>query len=435
MFCLAAHQPVGGSCWHRRNVRHALFRNSSALASPSSRVSKAEPHPARLDHRKVLCSSSVEAVTSTEPGLVFTAGDSECWDEGGVGSPVVSCFVGDNEQRWFMWYSGWKETKPIHSVLPSSGSVGVACSSDGVNWERVQISDNGPAQKGSAIQANEDWWTFDTCHLAASDVQILSNSSVSDGIGVYWMFYSGGSFEDAVAPNNMPGVREGEKIEGLRMRPGLAMSQNGYNWARIEGAHYTGALFEEDPDEKDWDELFGACPQVVNAGPRDLRMYYHSFDKNKGRYVIGLAKSKDGFEWKKSGPVLSGGEDSEFDGKGVASPFVTKDVDSGKFLMFYEAVDSKNERSVGLAVSDDGLMNWNRHPRPVLSKSGGSGWDCGSIGSPWAVSMAGGRWRLYYAARKDATGSWDGIGLALSVTDGETFEGIATEFKRRTGKS
>ncbi len=37
-------------------------------------------------------------------------------------------------------------------------------------------------------------------------------------------------------------------------------------------------------------------PQVVQAGPRDMRMYYHSFDQAKGRYVVGLATSPDGFK-------------------------------------------------------------------------------------------------------------------------------------------
>lgn len=57
--------------------------------------------------------------------------------------------------------------------------------------------------------------------------QILSNASVSGGVGVYWMFYSGGDFEAVAAPQGLPGVEAGSELEGLRMRPGLAMSQVG----------------------------------------------------------------------------------------------------------------------------------------------------------------------------------------------------------------
>lgn len=55
--------------------------------------------------------------------------------------------------------------------------------------------------------------------------QVLANSSVSSGVGVYWMFYSGGDFEAVPAPAGLPGVAAGAAVEGLRMRPGLAMSQ------------------------------------------------------------------------------------------------------------------------------------------------------------------------------------------------------------------
>jgi hypothetical protein len=35
--------------------------------------------------------------------------------------------------------------------------------------------------------------------------------------------------------------------------------------------------------------------QVVAAGPNDMRMYYHSFDARRQKYVVGLAVSPDGF--------------------------------------------------------------------------------------------------------------------------------------------
>lgn len=54
---------------------------------------------------------------------------------------------------------------------------------------------------------NGDWWWFDTCHCSVADVQILSSNSVSSGEGVYWMFYSGGSFEPVQLPAGMSQVR------------------------------------------------------------------------------------------------------------------------------------------------------------------------------------------------------------------------------------
>ena len=47
-----------------------------------------------------------------------------------------------------------------------------------------------------------------------------------------------------------------------RARPGLAMSQDGRNWARIEGPHHTGALFDVGQDGEP-DATFAASPQVL----------------------------------------------------------------------------------------------------------------------------------------------------------------------------
>lgn len=68
-----------------------------------------------------------------------------------------------------------------------------------------------------------------------------------------------------VVLTGVPGVGQGVTQNPAaclcRMRPGLAMSQDGLNWARIEGEHHTGALLDVG-EEGDWDELFIANPQV-----------------------------------------------------------------------------------------------------------------------------------------------------------------------------
>jgi hypothetical protein len=40
-------------------------------------------------------------------------------------------------------------------------------------------------------------------HLHLACAQILSSGSVESGTGVYWMFYSGGSFEEVEAPEQL----------------------------------------------------------------------------------------------------------------------------------------------------------------------------------------------------------------------------------------
>lgn len=188
----------------------------------------------------------------------------------------------------------------------------------------------------------------------------------------------------------------------------------------------------------EWDELFIGSPQVVAAGPKDMRMYYHSFDQKKNAYVVGMATSADGFKWEKKGPIFEGsvgsGSDDTFDSMGAGARCVVRDIDSKQYFMFYEAFcRSTNRRSIGLAVSKDGVKDWKRLDRPVLDRSVG-GWDSGSVGTPWAVSMAKGRWRLYYSGMSEDNvgGAWSGIGVAMSKVDSsENFLGAPVEFERK----
>ncbi|KAI8471882.1 MAG: glycosyl hydrolase [Monoraphidium minutum] len=410
----------------------------------------------------VKASTSIPAVGVDALGLVLGRGEEGSWDSHVVGNPVVRCYVGDNEERWFMWYSGASSGSASESsdggdaapsqppppglagVSPGAGSVGVAVSADGVIWTRGGGAVEG--SRGAARAADvgmcltptgaDYWWTLDTHHLAVSDVQVFSNSSVSSGVGVYWMFYTGGDFAPLEAPAGLPGVPAGAAVEGLRMRPGLAMSQDGRNWARIEGDHHTGALFDAgEPGE--WDELFAGHPCVIAAGPRDMRMFYHSWDARQGRFAVGLATSPDGFKWTKRGPVFDGSrEPGAHDELGAAACQVVVDPDNRRFLMFYEAVAADGTRSIGVATSADGRKGWRRAAAPLLAPSADAGaWDAGGVGAPCAVPMAGGRWRLYYAGRGrgggGGPGRWEGVGLALSEQGAA--DAAAQPFKRRTG--
>lgn len=163
-------------------------------------------------------------------------------------------------------------------------------------------------------------------------------------------------------------------------------------------------------------------------GPRDMRMYYTCWEPRLLRYVVSMAVSPDGFKWTKKGVVFdpaaaAGGQADAHDALGAASISVVRDVDNRQYLMMYEAVAADNRRSVGMAVSKDGT-SWKRYGRPVLlpaaaeaEAAGGVSWDGGDVGSPCAVSMSAGKWRLYYCGRKErGPGKW-GTGLEAGGSD------------------
>lgn len=67
-------------------------------------------------------------------------------------------------------------------------------------------------------------------------------------------------------------------------------------------------------------------------GPKDMRMFYHSFDSSKQKWTIGTANSKDGFVWKKAGPIFAGSDSgADFDGKGAAACHVVRDFQTKRY--------------------------------------------------------------------------------------------------------
>ena len=161
---------------------------------------------------------------------------------------------------------------------------------------------------------------------------MISSGNVSGGAGggIYWMYYQGGDKEEV------------DGVEGVRTRPGLCLSQDGRNWARIEGEHHTHAVLDVG-SEGEWDELCIRDPKLLLAGPKDMRLFYHSIDKTTDVSRIGVATSKDGFQWQKnsSGFILDAGPEGSIDDLGVKSPCVAR-IGRNEYVMFYEALSSKH---------------------------------------------------------------------------------------------
>nr|DAD34912.1 TPA_asm: hypothetical protein HUJ06_005552 [Nelumbo nucifera] len=371
--------------------------------------------------------------SSSSTGLVFDLGSNSCWDSREVGSPVVKRYLSDDAERWYMWYHGSSDDNP------TSGSIGLAVSGNGIHWERGTGHVRSSTDAGMVMNCSNDWWAFDTACIRPSEVVIMSSTKVRGSNAVYWLYYTGFNSEKvdfSVAPGitveNPERVykNDNEDTQGsiLKSLPGLAISQDGRHWARIEGEHHSGALFDVGSGVE-WDSLFVATPRVVFHSNGDLRMYYHSFDAGCGHFAVGIARSRDGIRWVKLGKIMGGGLDGSFDECGVINAHVVRNRRDGGYLMAYEGIAADGQRSIGLAVSPDGLKDWRRCGEDAVLKPSADedGWDNKGVGSPCLVQLEGSpdEWRLYY--RGVGKGGRTGIGMAVS--DGSE----ARNFKRWTG--
>ncbi|KAJ0455110.1 putative glycosyl hydrolase, five-bladed beta-propellor domain superfamily [Helianthus annuus] len=366
-------------------------------------------------------------------GLVLDLGQEGSWDSFEVGSPLVKRFLSDEEERWYMWYGG----RPAGNSVSVSGSIGVAVSSNGIHWERGKGVVQSNSDVGLVLKSSNDWWAFDTNGVMPSEILIMSSSKIRASNAVYWLYYTGFSNEKIESLDNSLEFRlenpdscgkNGEFGKIRRSLPGLAMSQDGRHWARIEGEHHSGALLDLG-SEGEWDSMFISSPQVVLHSNGDLRMYYHSFDSEKGQFAIGMARSRDGMRWMKLGKIMGGGRVGDFDEYGVKNPCVVRNKKDGGYFMVYEGVDVDGRRSIGLAQSSDGLKDWHRvEGGPILKPAQETGcWDDGWVGSPYLVHMEGEKdeWRLYY----QGVGQNGHAGIGMAVSEGNDVK----SFRRWTG--
>ncbi|XP_027359870.1 uncharacterized protein LOC113868466 [Abrus precatorius] len=370
--------------------------------------------------------------SSSSRGLVFALGASNSWDSAEVGSPVVKRFLSDEEERWYMWYHGRAKGKP------SCDLIGLAISSNGVHWERGGGVARSSSDVGFVMNCGKDWWAFDTGGIRPSEMVIMSSSRVRASSAVYWLYYTGyGSDKVEFADNSLEFSLEnpdsffnfindgnGKVFKSL---PGLAISQDGRHWARIEGEHHSGALIDVG-SEKEWDSLFISSPQVVYHGNGDLRMYYHSFDVEKGHFAIGIARSRDGIRWVKLGKIMGGGKAGCFDEFGAMNACVMRNRSDGNYVMAYEGVAADGRRSIGMAISPDGLKEWMRLQDEAILKPSDKGcWDDKDVGSPCLVKMdtEENEWRLYYRG----VGNGGSVGIGMAISEGSDIG----SFRRWTG--
>jgi hypothetical protein len=368
--------PCAGSCplmTRRTLLRGALAATTAATAATVTGRTAADAH-------------------SANPGLIFPPGPKGWWDSERVSVPRVLRLA---DGSWKMWYYGRDAGFDRDIALPT-GRVGHAVSSDGLNWERVR----GPLTLGAVFEPHPDPARFDSGHVGISDISF-------DG-RLYWMWYFGG-------PQST--MRRGSRVsKGFPLRAGCAVSGDGINWTRLEGPH-AGALIDAGgPNAFD----AGICgwPTVLEEDDGSFKLYYHTLNPAQG-FAVCLATSRDRLSWTKLGKVLGAGMPGRFDEKGAATRDVIK-ID-GRYLMLYEGVMTGGYRSIGLAVSGDGI-SWTKQTGTEKNGSvfshaprGSGRWDAYAVGAPCLVK-SGERYRMYYIGSNEAAGDVSQDRIELSIT-------------------
>lgn len=234
----------------------------------------------------------------TRQAPVLSRGD---WDSGDVLNPSVVRAGG----TYYNFYSGW-DGRTWHT--------GLATSSDGVEWRK----------QGKVLSPEARGWEGD---------YIAANGSALHHAAEFWYWYQAG---EKPAP-----------------RIGLARSRDGRNWSK-----HGGPVLDFGPRGA-WDERAVADPYVIRAGPY-FHMYYLGQDRAR-RQRLGLARSTDGVRWEKlrANPVLEIGGPGTFDEEGLGEPAVW--TAQGWYWMLYTGRDRREHRRLGLARSRDGV-EWRKLP-------------------------------------------------------------------------
>ncbi|WP_295540032.1 glycosyl hydrolase [uncultured Thiohalocapsa sp.] len=339
--------------------------------------------------------------STASPGLIFSPGPTDHWDDARVSCP---CVLREPDGRWQMWYYGRDAGFEPEIPLPT-GYCGLARSDDGLHWTRVP----GPLDNGAVLGPHPSKQRFDAAHVGCCHVARRD--------GLYWMWYIGGDHQRG---------RLGEfDVKGMELRPGCAISGDGLHWLRIEGPHGGAMLDLGRPGEPDMAMI--GWPQPVQLPDGRWRLYYHALDPTRMLFVVCLAESADGLHWHKRGEVLGAGEPGAFDDLGIGTRYLM--YHGGRWRMFYEGVGTNGHHSIGLAESDDGIV-WTRRPGPepdgsvfAHAPSGSGRWDAFAVGAPWVVPMPDDSLRLYYVGADETAG---GIAdelvkvqqIGLAVSDG-----------------
>lgn len=326
-----------------------------------------------------------------------------------------------------MWYHGRSRAldELMENKLPplSTGRIGRATSRNGLVWDKDTDGSASEDAAGVSLGLNkEEWWGFDTCHVGLGSVLLpMTTPAVLNDGGVYIMYFMGGNHEEQriaeLVDVELPNHLKEKTTKGICMRIGVAVSQDGVTFGKVEGDDPSGACLAPyrkiDPNVEKVppgfpEEVYCAWPEVVlnpsGTKAESFIMYYSSMRKDTKEKCIVRAISEEGFRWIKTGIVLAPDEDG-LDSAGCARACVLPNAKYNPetqtwkstvgWTMYYDGaskIDKKHR--IMKAESSDG-KTWDKIG-VVLDVGEPSSWDHRGVSSAHVIRLDDGAERMYY---------------------------------------
>ena len=318
-------------------------------------------------------------------GALIGLGAKGSFDE--RGNFTVSAFKDDAGVTW-LYYGGSDATgdPACPGIRDSRWRIGLAQSTDGVNFTRVAGSATGGAIVDIGEQGRFDSW------LAYRPFVLKDGAT-------YRMWYNG-----STQPFHCPtGTLSNDR------RIGYAESTDGVHWTKHYDGVGPGGSVLPLGGAGEFDAQQVGYVWVIKDGA-EYKMFYSANDA-LNFWRVGLAVSSDARTWTKvrgkgaTGAVLDLGKPGSFDAACAYQPSVVKERDS-LYRMWYRACNVPGQfggpsgGTIGYAESNDGIT-WVKIPQPdaggaALTAGAAGQFDSGGLTTP-SVSLDATEWTMYYA--------------------------------------
>ena len=233
---------------------------------------------------------------------VLTPGADGAWDDSAVslGSVIT------NGTTFQMWYVG------SNATTFAGGAVGVATSTDGINWVKYA---------GNPIL---------TSSVSGYDQRYVARPNVIKLLLNYNMWYTG---RNAATP----------KVNKIL----YATSFDGIHWTK-----WPTPVLLPATNFNAWDSYGVYGPAVIYTN-QSFVLWYSGLNQNLVGPAIGFATAPEGATWTRASnnPILSPGPQGTWDSAGVEQPSVVQ-VGS-TYMMYYDGYSSSQGQMIGLALSPE----------------------------------------------------------------------------------